>query len=619
MTTDEIREKFLEFYKKRNHAIIPPAPIVPTDDSTTLFTTSGMQQLVPYLKGELHPMGKRLVNSQPCLRAEDIEEVGDNRHTTFFEMLGNWSLGDYFKEDQLTWFWEFLTNELKLPKSKLHVTLFEGDSNIPKDEESLKIWKNLGVKDDHIYYYGVDKNWWSRAGTPDQMPVGEIGGPTCEIFFEYKQVQHDNKYGQQCHPNCNCGRFLEIGNSVFMEYEKTKEGLKSLPAKNVDFGGGLERLAMITQGETDIFETDIFKPIISAIERVTDNKYQGNNKVPTRIIADHLRAATFIASQGLTPSNKEHGYVLRKLIRRAITKMHYVGFGNSLKDSISEIIGVTVNTHKELGNTPLEEIDKIIIEESLKFAGTLDRGIKEIHKYLAGLDTGGNFIPATEKAIANKAFDLYQSQGVPAEVFYDEFKSKFGFILAMGKFDFHHFIDTFEKKRKTHSKKSRTASAGMFKGGLADQSDEVTKLHTATHLLHQALRQVLGDHITQQGSNITASRLRFDFSHNSKLTSEEIKKTEELINKKISENLPITKSILDKEEALSSGAIAFFREKYPDKVSVYTIGKDPEKNWFSKELCGGPHVSSTSDIGGVTIKKEESLGAGKRRIYAVLK
>jgi len=291
MTTNDIRQAYLDFFKSKNHQLIPPAPLVPPDDPTTLFTSSGMQQLVPYLKGEPHPMGKRLVNSQPCFRAEDIEEVGDNRHTTFFEMLGNWSLGDYFKQDQLAWFWEFLTKELKLPKDKLHVTVFEGNKDVKKDEESFNIWRKIGISEKHIHYYPAKKNWWSRSGTPDKMPSGEIGGPDSEVFFEFDQVKHNHKFGDKCHPNCECGRFLEIGNSVFIQYEKTEKGFKSLPKQNVDFGGGLERLVAVVQNTPDIFKIDIFKPLIESIEKTTNQKYEGENLAPMRIIADHLRAS----------------------------------------------------------------------------------------------------------------------------------------------------------------------------------------------------------------------------------------------------------------------------------------------------------------------------------------
>ncbi|MFH2061927.1 MAG: alanine--tRNA ligase-related protein, partial [Candidatus Beckwithbacteria bacterium] len=318
MTTDQIRQAYLDFFESRGHAIIPPAPLVPQDDPTTLFNGSGMQQLVPYLKGESHPMGKRLVNSQPCFRAEDIEEVGDNRHTTFFMMLGNWSLGDYFKKDQLTWFWQFLTEILKLDPKKLYITVFEGNKDVKKDQESINIWKFLGVSDNHIHQYSAEKNWWSRAGAPDKMPPGEVGGTTSEIFFEFTNIKHDPKCGKKCHPNCDCGRFIEIGNSVFMEYEKQKNGsIKPLPKQNVDFGGGLERIAQAVQNSPDIFQIDIFKNVIKSIEAITNRKYEGENKAPMRVIADHLRAAKAMIDQGLEPGNKQQGYVLRRLIRRS--------------------------------------------------------------------------------------------------------------------------------------------------------------------------------------------------------------------------------------------------------------------------------------------------------------
>ena len=586
MTTNEIRQAYLDFFtdKIRQHKKIPPAPLVPPDDSTTLFTGSGMQQLVPYLKGEPHPMGKRLVDSQPCFRAEDIEEVGDNRHTTFFEMLGNWGLGDYFKKDQLTWIWEFLTKKLKLPKNKLHVTIFDGDKNLKRktrvsqsltpDVESKSILVKLGIPESHIHWCGSKKNWWSRAGTPNQMPPGIIGGTTSEVFFEFDQIKHNSKFGKTCHPNCECGKFIEIGNSVFMEYKKQKDGsLKPLPKQNVDFGGGLERLAQAVQNQSDIFQIDIFKPLIKTIETATNKKYQDNNQVSMRVIADHLRAAKAMIDSDIEPSNKQQGYILRRLIRRSLVKFRQLTKEPKL-DSFNKIID-----------------HPVIIEEIKKFQQSLERGLREFEKFD---DNQFNSL---------NAFNLFQTYGFPYEVTAELFKQK-GHSLNKKEFD---------KVFEDHKKLSRTASTGMFKGGLEDQSEATKKLHTATHLLHQSLRKILGDHVRQQGSHITAERLRFDFTHDQTLTDDQLKKIENLINQQIKKDLSIKKAIQTKDQALKSGALAFFKESYPDKVTVYSIGD------FSKELCGGPHVSSTGEIGSVKIIKQESIGAGKRRLYAVLK
>lgn len=591
MNSSDIRTKYLQFFAQRGHAVIPAAPIIPPDDATTLFTSSGMQQMVPYLKGEKHPMGKRIVDSQPSFRSEDIEEVGDNRHTCMFEMLGNWSLGDYFKSEQLPWIWEFFTGELKLEKDRLYVTLFEGNELVTKDEESRTIWEKLGVADDHIFYYPGKKNWWSRAGTPDQMPVGEIGGPTSEVFYEFPQVQHDKKYGDKCHPNCDCGRFIEIGNSVFMAYEKIEGGIKPLPAQNVDFGGGLERIVAAVQHTPDVFCTDMFAPIITSIENASGKKYDGMYMPAMRVIADHLRASTFMIAQGLEPSNKLQGYVLRRLLRRAAVRARTLGA--DAKKIFVECIPAIVQEYADAGfisSNVGAQVQTVISDELDKFGKALDRGLKEIEK------------TEVKDITAQFAFDLYQSLGFPFEITHDLVAEK-GIKINQSEFD------TFFAK---HKEGSRTASAGMFKGGLADQGETTTKYHTATHLLHQALADVLGDEVQQAGSNITSERLRFDYTYSGKPTAQQLKKIEEIINEKIVADLPVTKSIEDKDEALKSGARAFFAEKYPDKVSVYTIGD------YSKELCGGPHVEHTGLIGAIAIYKDEALGSGKRRIYARL-
>lgn len=578
MDINSVREKYLNFFKSKGHKIIPAAPLVLENDPTTLFTSSGMQPLVPFLMGEVHPEGKRLVDSQPSIRVQDIEEVGDNRHQTFFEMLGNWSLGDYFKGEQLPWVFEFLTSELGILPEKLYVTVFEGSDSVAKDTESIQIWKSLGIPDDHIFEYGVKKNWWSRSGTPDQMPEGEIGGPDSEVFYDFGEnlgIHEASAWkDEKCHPNCDCGRFIEIGNSVFIQYKKESGKLVELSQKNVDFGGGLERITAALNNDPDVFKIDVFARIIGEIEKVTGQNYKDNER-PMRIIADHIRAASALANSGVIPSNKLQGYVLRRLVRRAVVKMR------SLKSDVSseDFKGITG--------------EKSVLEEIDRFKTTLENGLKEASKI--------------EKIDGKIAFDLYQTYGFPLELTMEIFSEKGQEINN----------EEFQKEFEKHKEKSRSASAGMFKGGLADNGTETTKLHTVTHLLHASLRNVLGNHVSQKGSNITSERLRFDFSHDKKMTEEEIEKVENMINGQIEKALPVSFEIMSLDEARASGALAFFGEKYADQVKVYTIG-DPDGKWFSKEVCGGPHVENTREIGHVKIIKEEAASAGIRRIYAKL-
>jgi len=568
-TSNQVREKYLKFFEKRGHVIIPPAPLVLENDTTTLFTSSGMQPLVPYLMGQKHDLGTKLVDFQPAIRTIDIDEVGDNRHLTYFEMLGNWSLGDYFKKEQLSWIWEFLTKELKLPKEKLYVSVFEGTADVSEDTESFNILKKLGVSEDHIFEYGVKKNWWSRSGTPDEMPEGEIGGPDSEIFYDFgadfKLHENSQFKEEKCIPNCDCGRFLEIGNSVFIQYKKKADGtLEELPQKNVDFGGGLERITAALNNDPDVFKIDIFWPTIEKLEKVSGKKYLGNEKT-FRIVADHLRASEALIDSGVVPSNKMHGYVLRRLIRRIATK-------------IPEFEKVTDN--------------KVILEELNKFKTSLDNGFKEIKKI--------------DNITGKIAFDLYQSYGFPLELTVELFKDK------GQKVNLEEFRTQFEK----HKDASRSTSKGMFRGGLEDHGEETTKLHTATHMLHAALRKVLGDSVSQKGSHITTERLRFDFSFPNKLTDEQIKEVFDLINDKINEDLPITFIETTPEEAVKMGALHFFAEKYGEKVKMYTIGG--KTDYFSREICGGPHVISTKLVGSVRIIKQEKIGAGIIRIYVGL-
>jgi len=604
ITSNQVREKYLRFFQKREHAIIPPAPLVLEKDPTTLFTSSGMQPLVPYLMGQKHELGTMLVDSQPSIRLQDIDEVGDNRHTTYFEMLGNWSLGNYFKEKQLPWIWEFLTEELGLPKEKLYVSIFEGTSDVPEDTIAFNIWKKLGVSEDHIFEYGVKKNWWSRSGTPEQMPAGEIGGPDSEIFFDFGEdlKLHESSVfkDKKCHPNCDCGRFLEIGNSVFIQYVKNADGtLSELPQKNVDFGGGLERITAALNNDPDVFKTDLFWPIIEEIEKVlndkkySDLKYQSN----IRIIADHLRASVFLIKNGVIPSNKMHGYILRRLLRRATLKLHQLGGGLNVSNMFTIIDRGVLYVYDGVNNGVDRDTDRVIIEsviedETTKFNISLDKGLKVLEK--------------VEKISGKIAFDLYQSYGFPLELTVELFEEK------GQKVDLEEFKKEFEKHRDA----SRSTSKGMFRGGLEDRSEETTKLHTVTHLLHASLRKVLGDSVSQKGSHITAERLRFDFSYPEKLTDEQVVKVMDLVNEKIDEDLPVSFIETTPEDAIKKGALHFFAEKYGEKVKMYTIGED--EDCFSREICGGPHVTSTGLLYHARMIKQEKIGSGIIRIYVGL-
>ncbi len=611
MTAQEIRKKYLEFFEARQHKILPRALLVPQDDPTTLFTGSGMQPLVPYLLGEPHPDGNRLADSQTCFRAEDMDEVGDNRHTTFFEMLGNWSLGDYFKKEQLPWFWEFLTEVLKLPKDKLWVTCFEGDekTGVPKDTESAEIWKGLGVPEERIRFYGAAHNWWSREGEPEHMRDGEPGGPDSEVFYEFTDVVHDKKYGEQCHPNCDCGRFLEIGNSVFMTYKKVGGKFEPLPKPNVDFGGGLERLAAAANNDPDIFKISLIKPIIDHLEELSGKKYDDYQQ-SMRVIADHMRAAVWLAVDGVAPSNKTQGYVLRRLLRRAIRYALDLGIEHDLCDKIAPtVIDLYKNDFPEVAERQKDVLEAFNREEKL-FRQTLRQGLREFEHLLREAKPGES-VHYLDQMTGRDLFKLYDTYGFPKELSVEEAKNRKIKIISPEQFE-----EELEKQRQ----RSQTASAGMFKGGLADHSPEVVKLHTTTHLMYQGLKNVLGGDVVQRGSNITAERTRFDFSHPQKVTPEELKQVEDIVNQKIAEDLPVTWKEEKTDEAFKKGASGAFGDKYGDVVKVYTIG-DPEHP-FSREICGGPHVEHTGIIGEggkkFKIVKEEASSAGVRRIKAVL-
>jgi alanyl-tRNA synthetase len=636
MTVNEIRTKYFEYFKKHGHTVIHSAPIVPQNDSTTLFTGSGMQPLLPYLLGEAHPKGARLVNSQKSFRAEDIEEVGDNRHTTFFEMLGNWSLGDYFKKEQLPFFFLFLTDELGIDPRRLYVTAFIGDSKngIPKDTESAEIWQDLFAKKDisakvvdigseadgyrvgmqggRIFYYDARKNWWSRAGVPENMPEGEPGGPDSEVFYDFG-TPHDQKFGKECHPNCDCGRFMEIGNSVFMQYIKKKDGsFALLPKQNVDFGGGLERIAAALQGDSDVFRTDVFVGIISLLEEFSKKSYDdSDHRKSFRIIADHMRAATFMLADGVRPGNTDQGYVLRRLLRRAAQHAQkiQVAQDQGAESILSRCAIMVMQKYREAyaeldGEQAHQEITGEIWKEEKQFGHTLDAGMKEFEKMTKdGLD-------------AEKAFVLFTTFGFPFEMTL-ELAQERGRALNVAEF---------KQRMKAHQDLSRSGSEKKFKGGLADTSIETTRLHTAHHLLLKALQLVLGDHVKQRGSNITSERLRIDFSHGEKMTPEQKKQVEDIVNEKISESLPVVRSTLPKDEAEKLNAQHEFGAKYPDMVSVYSVGPtnaspaDPKfVSAFSIEFCGGPHVANTAQLQGkFVIDKEEAVAAGIRRVKARL-
>ncbi len=579
MTVNEVRKRYLDFFAKRGHTVIPSAPIVPENDPTTLFTSSGMQPLVPYLLGQPHPEGNRLVDSQLSIRTGDIEEVGDNRHLTFFEMLGNWSLGDYFKQEQLPWIFEFLTDNeegLGLDPKKIFITTFSGDeeSGMVADTESVGIWKKIGIPDERLFSYGAKKNWWSRAGTPTDMPSGEIGGPCSEMFYDFG-TPHDKAFGEECHPNCDCGRFVEIGNSVFMQFIKNADGTFSeLPKMNVDFGGGLERLTATTLASSDIFDADVFDTPRNVIEKRSGKKYQDADTIRSfRIIMDHTRAASVMFDAGVHPSNTEQGYVLRRLIRRAIREVDRLG----IKDAIlADIAG----GHRAEFDT-----------EEAQFRKTLTNGMRELEKMGTVID----------------AFMLFTTYGFPIELTEEIAKEK-GIALD---------LDAVKKKMAEHQAQSRAGAAQKFAGGLSDHAEQTIRYHTAHHLLLKALQIVLGRDAHQRGSNITSERLRIDFSYGQKMTSEQKAEVERIVNEKITEEIPVIRTDMKKEEAEKLGAEHEFGATYPDTVSVYSVGLLDSA--FSIEFCGGPHVSNTNElIGKFRIVKEEASSAGIRRIKAVL-
>ncbi|MCF7898400.1 MAG: alanine--tRNA ligase [Candidatus Pacebacteria bacterium] len=641
MTTNEIRTKYLEYFKKHNHSIIASSSLVPENDATTLFTGSGMQPMLPYLLGESHPLGKRIVDSQKCFRAQDIDEVGDNRHTTFFEMLGNWSFGDYFKEEQITMMWNFLINELKLDPNNFYITCFKGNEElgVPKDTFSAELWQKLFLKNgiavgigenpeldgmksgEHIFYYGEKKNWWSRSGVPANMPDGEPGGPDSEMFYDFdptdkKNIHKNSKYAEnKCHVNCDCGRFMEIGNNVFMQYKKTiaRDGIPGfveLPQQNVDFGGGLERITAAVRNDDDMFNIDVFDEAKKLLINKSGKNYGDDEKITyaMRVTLDHIRAATFLIGDGIVPGNKDQMYFVRRLIRRSVRFARDLGINESFTREVAETyINTYKNEYKNLDEKSefiLGELDR---EES-KFRVTLDKGMKQFERVvLFGYE--GDFM---EKTLVSQAvFDLVTTYGFPIELVQELAKER-GLNINM---------QIVEMKIEEHKALSRTASAGKFKGGLGGDGEMEVKYHTATHLLHQALKIVLGEDVNQKGSNITGERLRFDFSYNEKMTDEQKKRVEEIVNEKISQDLPVVREDTTFEEAKNKGAIGLFGDKYGEKVSIYKIGEGEnrgDEKLFSLELCGGPHITNTGCLGEFKIIKEEAVSAGVRRIKATL-
>ncbi|MFZ1626523.1 MAG: alanine--tRNA ligase [Candidatus Moraniibacteriota bacterium] len=628
MHTNDIRQKYLEFFKDRGHIIVPSAPLVPENDPTTLFTGSGMQPIVPYLLGEPHPMGTRITDSQKCFRSQDIEEVGDNRHTTFFEMLGNWSFGDYFKQEQIEWMWEFLTDEIGIDPNKLYISCFIGDSRygIPQDTEAAEKWQKLfeckgieariaeiGTEEqgyvrgmepgERIFYYDGKKNWWNRGKTgPETTAIGDPCGPDSEMFYDFGGT-HDKKWGEECHPNCDCGRFLEIGNNVFMAYRKVSENLfEPLVKPNVDFGGGLERMAAAVVNDPDVFKTDAFSRALKVLEVARSVDYtttQWPIKYSMRVILDHVRASVFLIADGVLPSNKDQGYFVRRLIRRVVRYAKKLGMREVYLEKTADAF---IATYQQAYPILLERRDYILstlLSEEKKFLTGLEKGLKEFEKmYQVGQISGED------------AFLLFSTYGFPLEMTEELVLEQGGKLNR----------EAFQAEFKKHQDLSRTASVGKFKGGLADNSDKVTAYHTATHLMLAGLRQELGNDVHQAGSNITEERTRFDFTYPEKVSRETLDRVEAYVNTAIESGATITTAVMEKEAARAAGVEGSFWEKYPEKVTVYQV-KGSDGTIYSQELCGGPHVVNTTDIsafGRFKIVKEEASSAGVRRVKAIL-
>jgi alanyl-tRNA synthetase len=582
----ELIERYQVFFEERGHRRIHSAPLLPENDPTVLFTTAGMHPLVPFLLGEPHPLGRRLVDVQKCLRTDDIDEVGDASHLTFFEMLGNWSLGDYFKQESLAWSYEFLVQDLSIDPARLAVTVFAGDADAPRDDESAGIWRRLGIPDDRIHYLPKKDNWWGPAGATGPC------GPDSEIFYDTGKPDHPG-----CAPGCPCGKWFEIWNNVFMEYEKTADGrYERLRQRNVDTGMGVDRTVAVLNGFNDVFKVDTLFPLIERIAALSGRRYEENPKA-FRIIADHMRAATFAITDGASPSNVEAGYVVRRLIRRAVRYGRDLGIENNLCTDMSTIVLDTFGqVYPEL-EWSRSRIASELEREEAKFKRTLERGLREYQKVAERTRSDKR-----DTISASDAFNLFETFGFPLPLTVELGREQGMSVDESG----------FEGLYQEHKEISRRGMETKFKGGLADHAEATTRLHTATHLLHQALRQVLGPSVQQMGSNITAERLRFDFSYPEKLTPEQIQAVEDIVNLQIENDLPVSVQVMSLDQATQSGALAFFGDKYGEQVKVYTIGS------FSKEVCGGPHVSRTGELSRFKIVKQEAVGQGVRRIRAVL-
>jgi alanyl-tRNA synthetase len=645
MSGNEIRERYFKYMAARQHSIVPSSALVPENDPTTLFTGSGMQPMVPYLLGEVHPKGTRVADSQKCFRAEDIEEIGDNRHTTFFEMLGNWSFGDYFKQEQIEWMFDFLVNDIKLDPSKLYITAFGGDEalDLPKDAEAPALWQPLfasvGVQADiafigseadgytrgmkpgeRIFYYEAKKNWWSRAGVPAKMPIGEPGGPDSEMFYDFGTV-HNPVWGEHCHPNCDCGRFMEIGNNVFMQYIKTGEReFTELKNKNIDFGGGLERIAAAVNNEPDVFKVDLLWNTIVHIQNLTGKKYEDNLKA-FRVITDHIRGAVFMIGDGVEPSGSEQGYFVRRLLRRAVRFADQLSIKPGTFAMLADSVIDSFQTQYPNLLEKRADITSVIAREEEQFRRTLESGLKQFNKvslqvHLTSKEVDGKKVidrdiaPTTKQVIsAANAFELYTTYGFPIELT-EEIAAEKGITVER---------DGFETLMKEHRALSRAGAEHKFKGGLADSSEKVVRLHTANHLMLAGLQKELGSHVHQAGSNITGERLRYDFTHSEKVEREALDRVEKYVNDAITQGGTVSIEIIPKDVAQTDDSIeASFWDRYPDEVKVYTMTTH-DGVVVSRELCGGPHVNTLEAVGGVfKIVKEESSSAGVRRVKAIL-
>lgn len=639
MTSQEIRKKYLEFYESKGHRVVPSASLIPENDPTTLFTWSGMQPMLPYLLGEKHPSGTRIVDSQKCFRAADIDDIGDNRHTTFFEMLGNWSLGDYFKAEQIAWAFDFYVNHMGLNPEKIYISVYRGNEKfwIPRDDEAVAMWQAQftkkgvdapavdmaeinGMQAGRIFYFNEKENWWSRAWVPENMPTGEPGWPDSEMFWDFgvEHKLHENSQWKDkpCHPACDCGRFLEFANNVFMQYKKTENWFEELAHKNIDFGGGLERIAVAISDTPDVFLWDLFDGIRNKIETFSGKKYGENQKETKafRVIMDHLRVVVFLIADWATPNNKDQGYFTRRMLRRAIRFARDLGIDSGLSAEVAQVVIAEYSTHYTELWEKKEYIITEIENEEKQFLTTLEKGLKEFEKWLWEFDNQINNQDLSKNLWIKLGYELLQTHGFPIEMTLELIQERSHIKWFF--FDETKFLRGFEKAFEDHKALSRSGAEQKFKGWLADASIATTQLHTATHLLLAGLRKVLWSHVFQKGSNITAERLRFDFSYEEKMTPEQLQQVEDFVNAAIMTWFDVTINEMPKQEALDRGVVGSFWEKYPDIVKVYTIQTPTEI--FSRELCGWPHVANSKDIGIFKIKKEEASSRGVRRIKAVL-